>query len=252
MAPDGDDADGVALRRGLARPAPAGPGPRDHRPARRRLALPRVQAALRRDAGHRLRPRRRLPGRDPRQRRDPVQPVGAQGRPLHRAGLPAPDPARLPPEHHRVHGRPRVRGGRHRQGRREAGHRGRVGGGAQVHGPHRRVVRGGQLRDGRPRLPAAVPVVVAERAHLGHGRRRRRPASCRRSAATSPPTPSATPSRRRSSRRTSARARPTSRPPACGTTASSTRSTRGASSRSGIEAALHAPIPETRFGVFRM
>ena len=52
--------DGVALRRGLARCAPARPGPRGHRPARRRLALPRVQAALRRDAGHRLRPRRGL------------------------------------------------------------------------------------------------------------------------------------------------------------------------------------------------
>ena len=41
--------------------------------------------------------------------------------------------------------------------------------------------------------------------------------------------PTATPSRRRSSRPTSARARPTSRPPGCGTTASSTRSTPGAS-----------------------
>ena len=104
--------DGVALRRGLAGRAPAGPGSRGHRAARRRIALPRVQAALRRDAGHRLRPRRGLSRGDPGQRRDPVQPVGAQGRPLHRAGLPAPDPARLPPEHHRVHGRPRVRGGR--------------------------------------------------------------------------------------------------------------------------------------------
>ena len=51
------------LRRGLGRPAPARAGPRDHRPARRRLAVPRVQAALRRDAGDRLRPPRRLPGR---------------------------------------------------------------------------------------------------------------------------------------------------------------------------------------------
>ncbi len=53
----------------------------------------------------------RLPGRDHRQRRHPVQPVVAQGRPLHRARLPAPDPARVPPEHHRFHGRARVRGG---------------------------------------------------------------------------------------------------------------------------------------------
>ena len=75
------------------------------------IAVPRVQAALRRDPRHRLRPHRRLPGRDHRQRRHPVQPVGAQGRPFHRARLPAPDPARLPPEHHRLHGRARVRGG---------------------------------------------------------------------------------------------------------------------------------------------
>ena len=36
--------------------------------------------------------------------------------------------------------------------------------GAQVHGPDRRQLRGRQLRDGRARLPAAVPVVLAERA----------------------------------------------------------------------------------------
>ena len=153
---------GRALRRRLGRPAPTGAGPRDHRPPRRRLPVPRVQAALRRDAGHRLRAPRGVPGRDHRQRRDPVQPVGAQGRPLHRARLPAPDPAGVPPEHHRVHGRARVRGGRHRQGRREARHGGRLGRGPQVHGPHRRLVRGRQLRDGRPGVPAAVPVVVAE------------------------------------------------------------------------------------------
>ena len=221
----------LAVRRDLGRRPPAGPGPRAHRPARRRLPLPRVQAALRRDARHRLRPPRRLPGRDPRQRRDPVQPVGAQGRPLHRARLPAPDPARVPPEHHRVHGRARVRGGRHRQGRREARDGRRVGRGAEVHGPHRRLVRGRQLRDGRARLPAAVPVDVAELADLGHGR----PAGGAR-AVDGPRrlrrrTRSATPSRRRSSRPTSARARRTSRRPGCGTTASSTRSTRGASWR---------------------
>ena len=78
-----------ALRRGLGRPAPPDRGPRDHRPARRRQPLPRVQAALRRDARHRLRPSRGLSGRDHRQRRDPVQRVGAQGRPLHRARVPS-------------------------------------------------------------------------------------------------------------------------------------------------------------------
>ena len=62
-----------------------------------------------------------------------------------------------------LHGRARVRGGRHRQGRGEARDGRRQRRGAQVHGAHRRQLRGGQLRDGRPRLPAAVPVVLAER-----------------------------------------------------------------------------------------
>ena len=46
---------GRHLRRGLARRPPADPGPRDHRPPRRRVAVPRVQAALRRDARDRVR-----------------------------------------------------------------------------------------------------------------------------------------------------------------------------------------------------
>ena len=92
-------------------------------------------------------------------------------------------------------------------------------------------LRGRQLRDGRPRLPAAVPVVVAERAHLGHGRpaggprpvdgpwRLRRRRRARRLRGADP---------RDLRARGLAR---TSRRPACGTTASSTRSTRGASWR---------------------
>ena len=44
---------------------------------------------------------------------------------------PAEDPARVPPEHHRLHGRPRVRGRRHRQGRREDGDRRRLRRGAR-------------------------------------------------------------------------------------------------------------------------
>ena len=188
---------------------------------------------------------------DHRQRRHPVQPVGPQGRPLHRARRAAPDPARVPPEHHRVHGRPRVRGGRHRQGRREDGHRRRVRRGAQVHGHRRRLVRRRELRDGRAGVPAALPVDVAECPDQRHGRPARRHGCCRRSAASSPPMRNATPSRRRSSRPTSAKARRTSRRRGSGTTGSSTRSTRAGSSRMGLDAALHAPIPETRFGVFR-
>jgi 3-methylcrotonyl-CoA carboxylase beta subunit len=42
---------------------------------------------------------------------------------------------------------------------------------AQVHRDHRRQLRRRQLRHVRPRLFAALPVDVAERAHLGDGRR---------------------------------------------------------------------------------
>ena len=49
--------------------------------------------------------------------------VGAEGRALHRAVQPARHPAGVPAEHHRLHGRPQVRGRRHRQGRRQDGDR---------------------------------------------------------------------------------------------------------------------------------
>ena len=75
------------------------------RRARRRQPVPRVQEALRRHAGVRVRADRRLRGRDRRQQRHPVQRVGPQGRPLHRAVQPARDPAGVPAEHHRLHGR---------------------------------------------------------------------------------------------------------------------------------------------------
>ena len=49
------------------------------------LGARRVQAALRHDAGHRLRAHPRLSGRHRRQQRHPVLGVGAEGRALHRA-----------------------------------------------------------------------------------------------------------------------------------------------------------------------
>ena len=61
--------------------------------------------------------------------------------------------------------------GRHRQARRQDGHRRRLRPGAEVHRGHRRLVRRGQLRDGRAGVLAPVPVDVAERPHLGDGRR---------------------------------------------------------------------------------
>ena len=126
-------------------------------------------------------------------------------------------PARLPAEHHRLHGRQGVRGRRHRTGRRQARHRGRMRGRAEVHRRHRRLVRRRQLRHVRPRLRAATALDVAERTHLGDGRR---------AGGDGADASSATRTRTRSARRTSTRAAPTSRPRGFGTTASSTHSTR--------------------------
>ena len=190
---------------------------------------------------------------DPRQRRDPVQPVGAQGRPLHRARVPAPDPARLPPEHHRVHGRARVRGRRHRQGRGQAGHRGRLA-------PRSRSSRsssaaafgaGNYAMAGRAYQPRFLWTWPNSRISR-HGRPAGGPRPVDGRRRRSPTTPSATPSRRRSSRRYEREGSPyfaTARLWDDGVI--DPLDTRRVLAM-GIEAALHAPIPETRFGVFRM
>ena len=75
-----------------------------------------------------------------------------KGRPLHRALRPAWHSARVPPEHHRLHGRPEIRERRNRQGWRQDGNGGGDGGGAEIHGDHRRQLRRRQLRHVRPRL----------------------------------------------------------------------------------------------------
>ena len=121
------------------RPRPGGLPPpgrpaRADRAHRRRLTLPGVQAALRRDARDRLRADRGIPCRDPREQRRALRRVGAEGRALHRALLQAADPARLPPEHHGLHGRHRVRGRRDRARRREARDGRGERAGAEVHG----------------------------------------------------------------------------------------------------------------------
>ena len=82
------------------------------------------KAALRPDAGVRLRAHLGLSGRHPRQQRHPVLRERAEGRAFHRAVRAARHPAGLPAEHHRLHGRPQIRGRRHRQGRRQDGDRG--------------------------------------------------------------------------------------------------------------------------------
>ncbi len=63
------------------------------------LRVPRVQAAVRHDAGLRLRADLGHAGRDPRQQRRPVQRERAEGRAFHRARLPAPRAAAVPAEH---------------------------------------------------------------------------------------------------------------------------------------------------------
>jgi hypothetical protein len=99
-----------------------------------------------------------------RQQRRVVLGIRAQGHPLHRDLQHARDPARVPAEHHRLHGGPRLRTRRHREGWRQDGaRRGHVGR-AEVHRHHRRLVRRRQLRHVRPRLRSA-PAVDAERTH---------------------------------------------------------------------------------------
>ena len=137
---------------------------RRHRADRRRLRARRVQGALRDDARHRLRADLGLPGGHRREQRDPVQRVVAQGRPLHRAVREAPDPARVPPEHHRVHGRPRVREPGPRARRREDGDGGRERAGAEVHGRRRRARSG--------RATTGWPAGRSRRASCGCGRTR--------------------------------------------------------------------------------
>ena len=110
-----------------------------------------------------------LPGRHHRQQRRAVLRVGAEGRALRRALQPPPHPARVPAEHHGVHGRAQVRSGRHCARRRQDGDRRCVRVGAEVHGHHRRLVRRRQLRHVRPRVRRPVPVDLAEFAHLGDG-----------------------------------------------------------------------------------
>ena len=128
---------------------------------------------------------------------------------------------------------PQVRERGHRPARRQDGDGGCVRAGAEVHADHRRLVRRRQLRHVRPRLLAALPVDVAQRAHQRDGRRaggeraRHRAARRHRDQGRQVERPRRKRrSRRRCSRSTSTRAIRTTPVPGCGTTASSIRSTR--------------------------
>ena len=103
--------------------------------------------------------------------------VRAKGRAFHRALRAARDTADLPAEHHRLHGRAKIRKRRYRQGRRQDGNRCGHGCGSQDHDDRRRFIRGRQLWHVRARLFAALSLDVAEWSHLRDGRRagRQRP-----------------------------------------------------------------------------
>ncbi len=145
--------------------------PRGDPPDRRRLALPRVQGALRRDPGVRL-------------RRDlglPVAIVANNGILFSSSSLKGAHFIELANQRGiplvflqnitGLHGRPRVREQRHRPRRREAGDRGRLLGRPEVHRGDRRLLRRRQLRDVRSGLRPPVPLDVAQRPDLGDGRR---------------------------------------------------------------------------------
>ncbi len=216
---------------------------RGDRADRRRLAPPRVQGALRRDARLRVRAYRGLPGRDPREQRRPLRRVGAEGRALHRARLQAPRPARVPPEHHRLHGRARST--------RTAASRATARSSSWPW-PARTSRSSRSSWAGRS-APATTRCAGARtsRGSSGCGRTRgsRSWAASRRRRCSRW---SATPTRTRSAPRTRPRATRTTRPRGSGTTGSSTRSTRAACSRSGSPPRPTRPCPETTFGVFRM
>ena len=161
---------GGAVRGGADRPPDPLRRTRGDRPDRRRVAVPRVQTPVRVDAGHGVRADPWPSGGDRGQQRDPVLRVGAQGCALRRAVRPARRAAGVPAEHHRVHGRPRVRGGRDRQERRQDGDGRGDDPRAEADGRDRRVVRGRELLDVRACVLAAAAVPLAERADLGDGR----------------------------------------------------------------------------------
>ena len=75
----------------------------------------------------------------------------------------------VPAEHHRLHGRPQITRTKASPSRRQDGHGRGLRQGAQVHGDHRRQF--GASNYACAAAPAPLPVDVAERPHLGDGRR---------------------------------------------------------------------------------
>ena len=146
----------------------------------------------------------------------------------------------------------------HRQARRQDGHGRGLHPRAQADGRGRRVVRRGQLRDVRAGLFTPVPVDVARRQDLGHGRRagRVRPRDRQAGPVRGPRRVLAGRGRGRLQGADpravrAARATPTTPPPASGTTGSSTRST-PAGPRSRADRLRQRATGRVGYGVFRM
>ena len=163
---DGED----LLSLALGRPAhPVRPA-RDPRARPRRLALLRVQAALRQRVDDRLGLDPRLSGRSARQRpRGAVLGGGAEGDAVHPARQSDRRAAGLHPQRHRLHGRQGLRERRDHQARRADDQRRRQLRRTAHRADGRRVLWRRELRDVRPGIRAALPVRVAERPVRGHG-----------------------------------------------------------------------------------
>ncbi len=94
-----------------------------------------------------------------------------KGRALRATLQPTGNTAGVSAKYHRLHGWPEVRVRRDRKGWRQDGHRRRLRARAEIHGHHRRQLRSRKLRHVRACFRPALRVDVAERAHLGDGRR---------------------------------------------------------------------------------
>ena len=160
---------GRVARLRLRRRARAVRHPRDLRPVVRRLTLRGVQAAVRRQARVRLGVDPRVPDRRARQQRDPVLGGGPEGGSVHPALQPHRHAARVPPQHHRLHGRLEGRAGRDHPQRRQDDQRRVEQRGAALLPDGRRLVRRRQLRDVGPCLRPALHLLVAEPPHRSDG-----------------------------------------------------------------------------------
>ena len=227
---------------------------------RRRLALRRIQAALRHHAGHAASPiSSAIPSGIIANNGILFSESALKGAHFIELCCAAPHPAGVPAEHHRLHGRPEIRDGRHRQGRRQAGHRGRHGAGAEIHRAHRRQLRRRQLRHVRPRLwrrassgpgrTARISVMGGEQAASVLATVRRD--SIERRGGTWPAEEEAA-FKAPTSRSSSARATRSTPRPALGRRDHRPAARRATCWRSAFPPALNAPIAETRFGLFRM